>query len=217
MITDEALYILENTCKGAGQINHGYDKRFAQEGAKIGANLNIRLHQRYIGRTGQAVQLESLNDTFTPLTITTQFGVDFEFSSSELALSIDEFSSRYLKPAVAAITNKVDFDVMTSMGQNTANFVGVVATPPTALLTFLQAGQKLDENAAADDGLRRIVMTPATRVTIVNALTGLFQAASEIAKQYKSGMMGESIGFDWYQDQNVYTHTVGTYVGTPLV
>lgn len=217
MITDEALYILENTNKGAGQINHGYDKRFAQEGAKIGANLNIRKPQRYVGRTGQAVQLEGLNDTFTPLTITTQFGVDFEFSSSELALSIDEFSSRYLKPAVAAIVNKVDLDVMTSMGQNTANFVGVVQTPPSALLTFLQAGQKLDDMAAADDGLRRIVMTPATRVTIVNALTGLFQAASEIAKQYKSGMMGESIGFDWYQDQNVYTHTVGTYTGVPLV
>lgn len=217
-ITQKALYILENNLKGAGEINHGYDDQFAQKGGKIGATLNIRKPQRYVGRTGQAVSLEALTDTYTPLTITTQFGVDFEFSSAELALSIDDFADRYLKPAMAAIYNKIDFDVMQVMGQNTANFVGVVQTPPTALVTFLQAGQKLDDMAAADDGLRRIIMTPATRVTIVNALTGLFQAAAEIAKQYKTGMMGESIGFDWYQDQNVYTHTVGTYVGaSPVV
>lgn len=216
-LTFKALYILQNSLKGAGKINRGYDDQFAKKGAKIGATLNVRKPQRYIGRTGQAVNLEALSDTVTPLTITTQFGVDFEFSSSELALSLDDFSDRYLKPAMAAIANKIDVDVLQTMALNTANFVGVAATVPNALLTYLQAGQKLDEMAAADDNERSIIMTPAMRVTIVNALTGLFQDAAQISRQYKEGMMGRSAGFDWYQDQNCYTHTIGTFAGTPLV
>lgn len=213
-LTFKALYVLKNNLKGAGNINRGYDKQFAQEGGKIGATLNIRKPQRYIGRSGQAVSLEGLNDTVTPLTITTQFGVDFEFASSELALSIDDFSDRYLVPAMAAIANKIDVDVLTTMYQNTANCVGVAASTPSTLLTYLQAGQKLDEMAAADDNQRSIVMTPAMRVTIVNALLSLFQAASEIASQYKTGMMGQSAGFDWYQDQNCPTHTIGTFASS---
>jgi len=51
----------------------------------------------------------------------------------------------------------------------------------------------------------------------VDNLKGLFQAANEIREQYLSGMMGRSIGFDWYMDQNIYVHTVGTLGGTPTV
>ena len=51
----------------------------------------------------------------------------------------------------------------------------------------------------------------------MDALKGLFQSSSEISKQYKTGMMGMSAGLEWYQDQNVYTRTVGPLGGTPLV
>jgi hypothetical protein len=60
-------------------------------------------------------------------------------------------------------------------------------------------------------------LNPAAESSIVDNLKGLFQAANEIREQYLSGMMGRSIGFDWYMDQNIYVHTVGTLGGTPTV
>jgi len=45
-----------------------------------------------------------------PLSLTTQFGVDMSFTSAEMALSIDDFSDRILKPAIAVVANKKVFD-----------------------------------------------------------------------------------------------------------
>jgi hypothetical protein len=216
-ITFETLMILKNTLKFAANVHRGYDDQFAVKGRKIGATLNIRKPPRFIGRTGQAVNLEGLTDTYVPLTLNTQFGVDFEASSSEMALSIDDFKNRYLMAAAATIANKIDRDGLLSMYQTTANTVGAAGTTPNTFLVWAQAGQKLDEMGAPDDDRRTIVMNPAARVAIVDALKGLFQDSANISRQYKTAKMGTTAGFEWYQDQNVVTHTIGTFVGVPVV
>jgi len=215
MITREALRVLENNLKFTRYVRRDYDNRFGIEGAKIGTSLNIRKPPRYVGTTGPALSVENATETQVVLTLGTQFHVDIEFTSVELALSIDDFSDRFLKPAIAAISNKIDFDGLNEYLQ-VYNTVGTPGTIPSTLLVYLEAGQKLDEEATPMDGMRSIVINPAMQVKIVDALKGLFQAASAIAGQYRSGRMGTAIGFEWTMDQNVRTHTVGTHGGTPL-
>lgn len=216
MITREALRVLENNLTFTRCVDRQYDARFGVEGAKIGTTLNVRKPPRYLGRTGQALAVEAAVETQVPVVLNTQFGVDIQFSSQDLALSIDDFSDRFVKPAIAAIANKIDAD---GLGQfiNIFNAVGTPATTPNALLTYLQAGVKLNNSAAPMDGMRYLVLTPLMQATIVDALKGLFQAAADIAEQYRKGLMGESIGFDWYMDQNVNTFTVGPLGGSPAV
>ena len=67
------------------------------------------------------------------------------------------------------------------------------------------------------DGQRNLVITPQMQATIVDALKGLFQSATAIADQYRSGQMGVAAGFNWFMDQNCATHTIGAHGGTPLV
>ena len=64
-----------------------------------------------------------------------------------------------------------------------------------------------------------VVVTPAMQATLVNAVQGLFQDSGEISKQYKRGVMGTGMGFNWYMDQNIHTHTAGLFTtgSTPLV
>lgn len=216
-ITFETLMILKNTLKFAANVNRGYDSQFGVRGHKIGATLNIRKPPRFVGRVGQGVKIEGLTDTFVPLVLNTQAGVDFEASSSEMLLSIDDFRNRYLLAAAANIANRIDRDGLVMAYQNTWNQVGVAGTAPTALLTYLQAGQYLDQNGCPDDDRRTMIINPASRVAIVDALKTLFQDSSSISSQYKKGKMGTAAGFEWYQDQNVVPHTIGTVVGTPIV
>lgn len=216
MITREALAILENNLKLTGRLSRKYDSKYGIEGAKIGTTLNIRKPSRYVGTTGQALSVEDSTESQVALTLTTQFHVDIQFSSVDLALSIDDFSKRFLRPAIATIANKIDFD-SAALYKKVYNNVGTPATVPTQLVTYLQGGQKLDEEACPMDGQRTIVMTPAMQVQIVNALTGLFQSATAIAKQYMTGHMGTAIGAEWVMDQNIRTHTYGVRGGTPLV
>jgi len=55
---------------------------------------------RFIGTTGPALNVEDFNETSVPVTLSTQFHVDTQFTTQDLALSLDMFSDRVLKPAV---------------------------------------------------------------------------------------------------------------------
>ena len=212
MITNEALMVLENELTFSGQVDRNYDDQFAVTGAKIGATLNVRRPGRFVGTTGPALNVEDFNETSVPVTLSTQFHVDTQFTSQDLALSLDMFSDRILKPAVAAIANKVDFDGLTMAKNNTANIVGTAGTPPTGLITYLTAGAYLDSEGAPRDGRRSCVIEPFTSATIVDSLKGLFVPSDVIGKQYTKGMMGrDSAGMNWYMDQNVVAQTFGSY------
>jgi hypothetical protein len=216
-ITNEALMVLENELTFTGQVDRNYDDQFAVVGAKIGNTLNVRRPGRFIGTTGPALNVEDFNETSVPVTLSTQFHVDTQFTTQDLALSLDMFSDRILKPAVAAIANKIDLDGLTMAKNSTANIVGTAGTPPTGLITYLTAGAYLDAEGAPRDGRRSCVIEPFTSATIVDSLKGLFTPPEQIGKQYQKGLMGrDAAGINWFMDQNVVNQTFGSYSGKTL-
>lgn len=209
-ILDESLMILENNLAFTSRANRDYSDQFAVSGAKVGATVNARKPNRFVGTTGAALNIESVNETSTPITLTTQFHVDFTFSSQELKLIVDEFADRYLKPAMATIANKIDFDGL-GLAANVANNVGTVGTTPNDIKYLLDAGVKLDNEATPRDGRRTAVWDPATNGAMVKSAAGLFNPSAKIGEQYESGIFSPSgLGFDIGMDQNVNTLTTGT-------
>lgn len=216
MITKECLRVLENNLAFTKGTSRDYDDQFAIGGAKIGDTINIRKPARYVGRTGTALAVEDHTETSVPLQLGTQFGVDINFTSKDLTLSIDEFSDRIAKPAMATVANKMDADGL-ALYKSVYNAVGTPGTTPTALKTYLQAGAKMDYEATPRDDNRSLVIEPTAQVEIVDSLKSLFQSGDQIMKQYEQGNMGQAAGFKWSMDQNVAVHQVGPLGGTPLV
>ena len=211
-ITNEALMVLENELTFTSEVDRNYDDQFAVVGAKIGATVNVRRPGRFIGTTGPALNVEDLNETSVPVTLSTQFHVDTQFTTQDLALSLDMFSDRILKPAVAAIANKIDFDGTTTAALNTSNIVGTAGTPPTGLYTYLSAQAYLDSEGAPRDGRRSCIVEPFTSATIVDSLKGLFVPNDKIGMQYEKGLMGrDSGGMNWKLDQNIVSQTFGNF------
>ena len=211
-ITNEALMVLENELTFTSEVDRNYDDQFSVIGAKIGNTVNVRRPGRFIGTTGPALSVEDFNETSVPVTLSTQFHVDTQFTTQDLSLSLDMFSDRVLKPAVAAIANKMDRDGLLMAKNATANIVGTAGTPPTGLITYLTAGAYLDAEGAPRDGRRSCVIEPFTSATIVDSLKGLFNPNPKISKQYEKGMMGtDSSGMNWKMDQNVVNQTFGSY------
>lgn len=214
-ITNEALMVLENELTFTGEVDRNYDDQFAVVGAKIGATVNVRRPGRFIGTTGPNLNVEDFNETSIPVTLDTQFHVDTQFTTQDLALSLDMFSDRVLKPAVAAIANKIDYSGLTMAKNKTANIVGTAGVPPTSLLTYLTAGAFLDAEGAPRDGRRSCLVEPFTSATIVDSLKGLFMPAKQISDQYEKGLMGvDSAGMKWKMDQNVNAQTFGAWTTT---
>lgn len=215
-ITREALRLLHNNLTFARSVNKQYDDQFAVAGAKIGDTLRIRLPNRYTVRTGAALSAQDTTERVVSLVVATQKGVDIQFTSSELTLKLDDFSSRILKPAMARIASQIDFDGLTEF-QNIYNQVGTPGTTPATAKVFLDGGALMDDYATPRDGLRYSCVNPDACAAIVDGLKGLFQDSGKISEQYRNGMMGQGLGFMWGMDQNINRHTVGVNTGTPLV
>ena len=208
--------IFENNMTFANRVNKDYSKMFAQRGNPIGGTYTVRKPPQYTVTQGNAIDIQDSTDESVAITFGEPEHVAFTFSSSELTLNIGQFADRYLKSAVSELANRVDFTGM-QLYRDIYNTVGTPGTVPAALLTYLNAGVKLENEAAPMDDMRYMCLNPLSQATILDALKGLQQSSTEIAKQYKKGVMGTTIGFEWCMDQNVNVHTIGVLGGTPLM
>jgi uncharacterized protein YdbL (DUF1318 family) len=213
MVTLEALRVLHSNLAFVKNINREYDSAFAKEGAKIGDTLRIRKPPKYTVRTGRIMQAQNASETFVSLPVSTQKGVDMNFTSAEFTMSVDNFSTRFLKPAMSVLASTIDYDAL-AMTFNVANSTGTPGTTPATYLVWGNANAKLDESLAPRDGDRTAVLSPLAMAGTVDGLKGLFQAGDAIADQYRSGVMTRAIDLKWAMDQNIRNATMGTRDGT---
>lgn len=220
-ITWDSLEILENNTVIVPNFYRDLDKEFGKKGGKIGDTIFVRKPPRFIGRDGQAYSPEGLTDTEVPVTINQQSGVDFEFSSAEKYLSLDDFRRRYLEPAMISLANKLDYRCANMAMANTANFVGSVGTVPglsgsDAFLTYSTAMQRLDEMGFPMKGDRRVlVINPAMRTGWLDYSKQFFNPQDSLTKQWKTGQVDNALGPRWFVDQNINVAVVGAPGGTP--
>lgn len=216
MVTLESLRVLHGNLAFVKNVNRDYDSAFAKEGAKIGDTLRIRKPPKYTVRTGRVMSAQNATETYVSLPVSTQKGVDMDFTSAEFTMSIDNFSTRFLKPAMSVLASTIDYDAL-AMTLDVQNSVGSPGTTPATYLVWGQANQKLDEFLAPRDGNRTAILSPAAMASTVDGLKGLFQAGDAIADQYRSGVMTRAIDLKWAMDQNVRNATMGTRDGTVSV
>jgi len=213
-VTREALRILHQKCNFIGNINRQYDSSFAKDGAKIGSDLKIRLPNQYTVRSGATLSAQDTTETSTTLQVNTQKGVDLNFTSTDLTLSLDQFSKRILEPAMAVLAANIEADALTMVNDvyQQVNNIGSAAT-----FAKLLSGRKALNDALTPEGMRSAILNTTDNADLVDALKGLFQNSSSIADQYKTGAMGHTAGFDFYENTQLTTHTNGQRGGTPLM
>lgn len=214
-IAKESARLLENNLVFARGANRQYKKEFEND-YQVGDTVQIKVPARYTVRDGATASVQDHVNDSVNVTLDKQKGVDVAFSSKELALSLPEFSKDVLAPQVAALANQIDLDGLL-LYKDIYNAVGVPGIIPSTIKTYAQAGAKMNNEGAPIDENRSIVLDALAEVEIIDAQKGLFQSASQIKDQYEKGRMGTAAGFDWSMSQNVPVHTVGAWIGTPLV
>jgi hypothetical protein len=214
MITREALRVLHQKSNFLKNVNRQYDDRFAQSGAKIGTAVNIRMPSKYSVRTGATLSAQDHIERSTPLTVSSQYGVDVSFTTAELTMNLDDFSKRIINPAMAQLAAKIEADALTVAYKAVANYVGATNSEITYKI-FQQGGQKLAENLAPLSN-RAALLNPRSKVEFMDAVKGLFHASDNISELYAEGIMGRTGGFDVYENTLLPSHTRGTLAGSPL-
>jgi hypothetical protein len=149
---------------------------------------------------------------------------DLNFTSVDLTLSLDDFSERILEPAMSVLAANIEADAM-SMYKEVSNQVNNHGQPAT-FAKVLQGRKILVDNLAPLAG-RTANLNTQDNVDLVDALKGLFNDKTALAKQYREGYMGRTAGFDFMENTLWPSHlrgagntayTTNTTTGTlPLV
>lgn len=208
MITREALRVLHQKLNFIGSINRQYDNSFAKTGAKIGDSLRIRLPNEYTVRSGITMAIQDTIEQSTTLQVANVKGVDLNFTSQELTLSLDDFSTRIIKPAMAVLAANIEADAL-SMGLDVYQIVNNIGN--TMTLNAAIDARTVLTNALAPTDDRTLLLTPNDNGSFVKDTKNLFQSSSEIAKQYRDGKVGIAAGFDpVYENTLLSSQTTGT-------
>jgi hypothetical protein len=217
LILNEMLDVLHNSIQFTKTVDRQYDKRFASNGVsgKPGTSLQVRKPVQYSIRSGAPINLQDSTEETITINCATQKGVDLYFTSEDLTMKIEDFSERYIQPAIKRLASQIDLEGL-SLFKNIYNSVGLWGTVPATAATYLEAGVKLDHGCCPSDD-RYLCVSPQAQGTIIGGLSGLFNPNKAISSQYTDAKMGEALGFKWNMSQNVNSLAVGTRAGTILV
>lgn len=230
-ISFKNLLVLENSVSFTKKVTRRYDEKFGKAGGKIGYILNIRKPARSVSTKGQGIQLQDYMERSVPLVLNNQYQQACSFTSSDMTLSLDDFTNRVTKPKIVQLANDIDYDGLQRFIDVPAE-VGSPGTVPNSADTYLNALQILaDEGFPIDEDNLSIHISPRMQRSIFPALQGLvstnagtsFAFMRNLAKgeggseDYFKGLVARGLGFEWFMTQNVPTFSTGVQGGSGAV
>jgi hypothetical protein len=131
-------------------------------------------------------------------------------------MSLDDFRTFYINPAMDRLAAQVEYDVMSGVYKNIANLTGTPATTPASLTAVLNANARLSQGLAPESD-RHIIMDSVAMAATVASMSSYFHKASEIEKAFAEGYVGQAAGMKWWESNMVPNHTNGTRIDTTPV
>lgn len=217
VIAKIALPILENELGPIKYMYRAHEEEFSSKvnGYKKGDTISIRRPADFTLRSGATMSTQDVIEGKTTLTIDQQLGVDFQFTSTDLTLKVEDMGERIIKPAMSILANGMINDVLTQMYRGAYNSVGTWGTRVTTFAGFAKAPERLDELAAPQDD-RVSVLCPNDFWGLVGSNTALF-APSVVTDALRGGELGQLGGVQTLMSQVAPSHTVGPLGGSPAV
>ena len=208
IIAKAAVLQLDNNLVMAKKVFRGYEEEFSKSinGYEVGSSISVKRPMDFTVRDGAVMDVQDTTEGKFTMSVDKRKGIDFEFTSQELTLSIKELSERVIKPAMIQLANQIDSDLHAEY-VNVSKWVGTPGQTINSFADLAKGMERLDEMAVPSDG-RCAVLTPADHWGMVGNLTGLYiERAANPA--YRKGSLGEVGGVEMMMSQNNKTHTVG--------
>jgi hypothetical protein len=210
IIAKEAVMQLENNLVMGNNVYREYKKEFV----KVGSTVNIRMPVDFTVTDGATRSNQDVVEKNSNIVVDQRKHVSWKFSTQDLTLSVEEYSERYIKPAMIRLANTVD-SALTGLYKYAYHAAGSAGTTPNTFAAIGAVAQKMDEVAVPTDS-RKLVLNPAAHWSMADALKGVYSSKT-VEDMIRRGYLGEVAGMEIFGDQNIKRHTKGTATGTPLV
>jgi len=205
-IAREILPLLRENLVMPETVNRDYSSDFVGKGAVIQVEKPAVFIADEFGTT---INLQTITEPSVSVTMNKIADVSFSVTAREMALSIPQFRTKYLKAAAAAIAEKVNQDGL-NLYKDVYNFVGASATTPDALEDFANSAKKLnDSKAPLMDRFAAWDTASTAKFQVLDAIVNAEKSGSTEA--LRTGAIGNINGFSNYMTQAIKTHTAGGF------
>jgi len=126
IIAKEALLVLENNLVMAGLVHRDYSKEFVH----VGDTITVRRPAKFIAKnfTG-LVSVQDVTEGNVEVKMDRFRDVTVNITSKQMSLDLKSFSDQVVTPAMQAIAQAVDSDIMAVGVQNAGKMIAASATP----------------------------------------------------------------------------------------
>jgi membrane-bound lytic murein transglycosylase B len=169
IVMKESLFQLRNALKFSKLANRQYDKEFR----KVGDTVSVRKPVKFYTADGVTRVNQDVTEGKKAVTLDQRKHVSWNFSTQDLTLSIEEYSKRYITPAMVTLAQTIDAKGA-SLYQKVWNSVGTPGTIPANYLAVGDGAQRLTEMAVPEEN-RKGVLTPAAFHKIAQGRAGLVE------------------------------------------
>lgn len=205
IIAKEALMQLESNLVMAGLVHRDYSKEFVNVGDTITIKKPAKfVAKNFLGKTEE----QELSEGKTTVKMDRYRDITVPITSKEMTLDISDFSEQVVKPAMSAIAEAVDGDILAVGIQNAANKVSISGTP--VIKDLANIGKALDKKKAPRDSLRNLVLgvDALYKYNTLAEFTDLSQSGSSEA--LRDATIGKAYTMNTYMSQNVPSSSADT-------
>jgi len=215
LILKEAMWQFKNNLVACKRVYRDLESKVVNG---VGNSVNVKKPYRVKSTEGRTLGVQPLVDNTVTITINRQRNVGLKWTVQDLTLSIEDFSQRYIQPAVGEIATQIELSVFEE-ARNAYFMTGTVGSD-LSYSTFALTRAQMNGVAIPDEGtgLRSALINDIDAANISTSLMTVFAGQGSIAKDsIQKGYMGPLSGMEFYSSPIVPTHTVGNYGGIPLV
>lgn len=192
------------------------DRQLDSQFRKVGDTISVRRPVMFAATSGATISsAQDIEEATVTVQLTEREKVNFEITTQDQTLEIEDANERYIRPAMEELAQTVE-SFIASKYTDIYNFVGTPGTTPSTFLDVGNAGVKLSNLGVPMSGTWVGFYTPAASVSLANGLKGVFP--QDIAtRALKEASIGRYARFSMFESQSLKSHTVGAAAGTILV
>jgi len=215
LIAQRALPLLAEKTAMLPLVYRGYDDAFKKAGDTIQVRKPVR--QTAIDMSGDiSSSYAGVQETGVNIQLSNQYGVPVSLTSKEMSLNIDDFTRMVTAPAINAIAENINGNIL-GLYKDIPYFTGTSGAAPSSLSNLAQAAKILNTNLAPSE-MRALVMDFAAEAKLreLDSLVGVDKSGTNEA--LRRGILGQIYGMMLASDSQVKTHASGTFTAatTPL-
>lgn len=219
VIAQAALATLYETTVMAALVHRDYEDTFANA---VGDTITIRKPATFVAQEynrSAGITVQDASESGIPMTLNHFADVSFAVTSEDLTLKITDFSDRLLAPAMEAIAQKIDRDILALRSDITA-VVGASGTGDEVWSnprSLIGAGRELSKKAVPMSQRAAVVGPTISGEWLKDDLLNRVADRGDTEGLREASLGNRVFGFDAYESNNIVQPTPGAGISTTEV